>query len=118
MKRLLVLAAVLALAGLAWGQEAPAGEEKPPNLLEGHSLELLFPDAVIIIADDRAAWAWAGKAVLSIDGRASALITLPAADAPLPPRKWTGKDTLAAAGIAALAALLAGAVGYAAGTAR
>jgi hypothetical protein len=116
MRRILVLAAVLALAGLAWGQEA--APELGPNILAGHVVEMALPDGVLVVADDRADWIWAGKATLSIDGRPSALIMLPAASAPLPRRRWGAGDWLAAAGIGLGAAAVAAAAGFAFGALR
>jgi hypothetical protein len=114
-RRILVLA-VLALAGSAWAQEAAS--EPGPNLLAGHVVELALPDGVLVVTDTRVGWTWAGKATLSIDGRPSALITLPAASAPIPRRRWGAGDWLAAAGIGLGAAAVAGAAGYLVGILR
>jgi hypothetical protein len=113
-RRILVLAAALALAGLSWAQEAAP----VPNLLAGHVIELALPEGVLVVTDNRVGWTWAGKATLSIDGRPSALITLPAAWAPMPRRRWGAGDWLAAAGIGLGAAAVAGAAGYLVGALR
>jgi hypothetical protein len=112
-RRILVLAVVLALALSSWAQEA--APELGPNLLAGHVVELALPAGILVVTDDRAGWTWAGKATLSIDSRPSALITLPATSAPMPRRRWGARDWLVAGGIGLGAAVLAGVAGYAAG---
>lgn len=104
-----MLAAVLALAGLAWGQGAPdAG-----NPLAGHEVGAVMPDTVIAFTDTLVGVTYSGPVVVEVDGRPVLKITLEPASAPLPRKKWRAADWIVVGVIGAAAAGL----GYLAGRA-
>jgi hypothetical protein len=58
----------------------------PPNLLEGHEVDIQLPDMVLVTTDALAGITWSGPMILNIDGRPSAKITLPEVSAAFPRR--------------------------------
>lgn len=107
MKRVLVLAAVLALAGLAWGQE----EAQAPNPLAGLEISAIIPDAIMVWTDTEVGVTWAEPVEVLAEGSIILRIHLKPISAPAPRRKLGASDWLAAGALAALAA----AGGYCAG---
>jgi hypothetical protein len=98
-----VLAAVLALAGFAWGQNAPTGG----NPLAGHEVEAILPETVFVFTDAEAGVTYPEPIIIEIDGRPALKITLKPVSAPMPRRKWGAGDWLGAGALAAAAAAIA-----------
>jgi hypothetical protein len=59
----------------------------PPNILAGHDVTTVMPDAVFVFDATRAGISWTGPIILEIDGRPSAKITLPASSAVMPRKR-------------------------------
>lgn len=102
MRRVLVLAALLCLAGLAWGQDNP---------LAGHEIGAVLPDTVFAFTDKLVGVTYSGPVVVEIDGRAALKISLQPASTPMPRRRWGAGDWLAAG----LVGIAAAGLGYAIG---
>jgi hypothetical protein len=99
----LVLAAALALSGIAWGQSEASGG----NPLAGHEIEAILPETVFVFTDAEVGVTYPEPIILEIDGRPALKITLKPVSAPMPRRKWKAADWLAAGGLAAAAAAIA-----------
>lgn len=99
-----LLAVVLALACMAWGQDNP---------LAGHEVEAILPDTVVVFTDTEVGVTYSGPVIVEVDGKPALKITLKPVSASLPRKKWRATDWIIAGAIGAAAAGLGCLVGRA-----
>jgi hypothetical protein len=78
MRRVIILALLLVALAI--------GAQDAPNILAGHDVTTVMPDAVFVFGAGKDGVTWTGPLIIEVDGRPVAHVTLPALSAATPRR--------------------------------